>query len=90
MVNFYSILPLMLSGSARRGGGGKGGGVGDRGGGETGTTHFTFIAFNKADFTNFRNTRFDRLYLIYCASFQILGNVKIGNLFVVAEWWAGT
>ena len=67
------------------GGWGEGGGVGDND-----ITHYTFIAFNKADFTNFRNTRFDGLNLISCASFQTLGNVKMGNLLVVAKWWAGT
>ena len=63
---------------------------GGRGVGKTGTTHYTFIAFNKADFTNFKNTRLDGLNLISCALFQTLGNVKIGNLLVVARWWAGT
>jgi len=38
-------------------GGVVGGGWGRGGMGDSDVTHYTLIAFNKADFTNFRNTR---------------------------------
>ncbi len=59
--------------------GGRGGeGVGDL---------YTFTIFNnKADLTDFKNTRLEGLYLASLASFHIFGKLKIGNLLVVAKW----
>jgi hypothetical protein len=45
-------------------GGGEGGGVR--------LTNYTLIIFNKADFTDFKNIRFEGLYFISTASFHIL------------------
>jgi hypothetical protein len=54
------------------------------GGGEGGIIHYTIIQFNMADLTFLRNTRCDGFSLMATASFQDLGNVNNGNLFVVA------
>jgi hypothetical protein len=43
-----------------------------------------------ADLTCFWNTKIDGLFFTSAASFQILGKLKIGNLFTDAKWWAGT
>ncbi len=42
---------------------------------------WTTSIFNMADFTYFWNTKIEGLFFTSAASFQILGKVKIGNLF---------
>ncbi len=58
-------------------GGGGGKGLGN-------TRYYTVIEFNMADLTFLRKTRCDGFSLMAAASFQDLGNVNNGNLFVVA------
>ncbi len=78
---FSFFAALLLSGEGDGGSGGRG-----EGGGWVGyIIHYTLIKFNMADFIDLRKTLCDGLCFIALASFQTLGKVNRGNLFVVAK-----